>query len=39
MLPSIDKLLELEDLAHLSDNATFKYLLKIGYEYYVARPL
>lgn len=34
VLPPLERLLKSEDLGELTENKTFQYLMKVGYEHY-----
>lgn len=34
MVPSIEKLLSMDELGSLKENRTFHYLLQVGYEHF-----
>lgn len=34
MVPSIEKLLSMDELGSLKENSTFRYLLQVGYEHF-----
>lgn len=39
MMPPLKKILESEDLGDLTRNATFEFLMRVGYEHYTGQQL